>query len=351
MKAAVFYGVNDIRVEEYMTPTPKNGEVLIKVKACAICGTDLRIIRNGHRTVRPPAIIGHEISGVVDTLGKGVERFSVGDKVVVVTPVGCGKCKFCKNGYQNMCKLVSKDVHSLGYYCNGGFAEYMLIPEEAVKNENLIKFEGNSVSFEEVSLVEPLSCVINGQQFLNIEQGLTFAIFGCGVIGCLHAYLARYQGATKIIMIDNNQARIDLVEKLGLADVLIDSSAVNPVNEVILLTKNEGADIAIVACSSAQAQKLAFEITGIRGKISLFGGVPADERLITVDSNDIHYLEKSVFGAFASAHKQYHEALSLILEKKISLTPLIAVFSLEEFQKGLGLLNRGEVLKVVIKPN
>lgn len=350
MRAAVLHGINDVRIEDYKRPRLGKGEVLLKVEACAVCGTDLRIIRNGHKTVKPPAIIGHEVCGVVQEIGEGVSEFSIGNNVVVVTPVGCRNCKFCKSGYQNMCETVSKEVHSIGYYCNGGFSEYMLIPSEAVTNGNLIKFNPNGLPFEEISLVEPLSCVINGQRFLDIEPDETVAIFGCGSIGCLHASMARYLGA-KIIMIDNNQKRLDLVERLKIADHLINSADTDLRDEIAFLTGGEGVDVAITACSSSEAQKSAFEITGIRGRISLFGGVPADERLIFVDSNDIHYLEKSVFGAFASCHDQYHEALKLILGKKVSLGNFITVFSLEDFHKGTELINQGAIIKAVIKPN
>lgn len=352
MKAVLIYGINDIRIQEWETPIPKTGEILIKVKACAICGTDLRIIQNGHKAIKFPAIIGHEVAGVVEKIGDNVVGdFSIGDKVVVVTPVGCGKCKFCNAGYQNMCDWVSKSVHSLGYYCNGGFAEYMLIPSEAVRNGNLIKFVNNLISFEEISLVEPLSCIINGQQFLNIKRGEVVAIFGCGPIGCMHAYMARHSEASNIIMIEKNKKRIDLVKKLGIADVIINSSTHNVADEIMSLTENKGVDVAIAACSCADGQKSSFDITGIRGRISLFGGVPANERLITIDSNNVHYLEKSVFGAFASSHHHYKEALSLIVSKKIPIKKLIThVYPLEEFKKAIEIISSGEALKVVIKP-
>lgn len=354
MKAVVFYGIGDVRIEEVRDLIPQDREIVIEVKACAICGTDLRIIKNGHKTVKPPAILGHEIVGVIKEIGKNINTpLKKGDSVVVVTPVGCGKCRFCNRGYQNMCEWVSKSTHSIGYYCDGGFAQYMRIPSEAVRNGNLIPFDyDGSVSYEELSLVEPLSCVLNGQEFLHIQKGESVLIFGCGAIGCMHAYLARYWGAEFIIMVDINPSRIAMVKKLNIAEeILLWESAKTLKERIFFLTENKGVDNAIVACSSKEAQKLAFEVTGVRGRISLFSGLPYQKRILSIDANDIHYLEKSVFGAFASAHHHYQKALELILKRKVSLENLISeVLPLEDFKRGIEILNKGEGFKVIMKP-
>src|SRR5262249_8087187 len=136
MKALVFYGPNDFRLEERPKPAIGEGEVLLKVLANGICGTDLKIFMNGHRAVRPPMVTGHEIVGEVAE--SKASSANVGDKVVVVTPVGCMQCKYCKKGEQNLCPLVVKDVHSIGYYTDGGFAEFMRVPKEAVEQNVLI---------------------------------------------------------------------------------------------------------------------------------------------------------------------------------------------------------------------
>lgn len=351
MKAVIYYGINDVRFEEVKTPSPKCDEVLIQVKACAICGTDIRIIRQGHKTVKPPAIIGHEISGVIVEMGKDVQGCKIGDKVVVVTPVGCGNCRMCRGGHQNMCNLVSRDVHSLGYYCNGGFAEYMLIPGEAVGNGNLISYTAENVSFEEMSLVEPLSCVINGQQFLGINPDSTVAIFGGGPIGVMHVLMAHYYRAQKVIVIDNNKKRLEICHSKNIGDELIDVSKYNVYKSIMEMTNGMGVDVAIVACSSKEAQKQAMRITGIRGRISFFGGLPREDSQLLIDSNDIHYKEKSIFGAFASAHAQYHEALNLIVGEKIPIQKVIThICSLEDFWNGVKLITSGDALKVVVTP-
>lgn len=352
MLAAILYGIDDVRLEKREIPKADSGEVVIKVKACAICGTDLRIIKNGHKVVTPPAIIGHEVVGIVVDIGNGVSNLSRGDSVVVVTPVGCGECGFCKIGLQNMCDLVSKNTHSLGYYCDGGFAEFMKIPAEAVRNNNLLTFDyDGTVPYEAISLVEPFSCVINGQHFLNIQKGQTVSIFGCGAIGCMHAYLARSSGAYKIVMIDENEKRVQAVSRLGIADTVVLSKRGRIEDDLLALTKGSGFDNVIVACSSPNAAAQAFKVSGTRAKISLFAGIPAEKCWLEVDLNNIHYLEKSIYGAFASSHRQYQQALRMILRKTVNLENIITdVLPLEEFNTAVDKIKTGEVLKVVIKP-
>lgn len=356
MKAVRFHGINDMRFEEIPDLRPGPGEVVLKVLACAVCGTDRRILANGHKTVKPPAVIGHEIAGRVHALGAGAAeagRVKEGDHVVVVTPVGCGACRFCREGYQNMCHLVAKETHSIGYYCDGGFSEYMVVPAEAVANGNLIPYTPPpGISHAEISLTEPLSCCINGQSFMNIRPGDSVAIYGAGAIGCMHAVLARHAGASSILLLDVSQPRLDLVRPLGLADELIHGSGEAVVDRIMTLTGGKGVDHAICACSSAAVQQQAFQITGIRGRISLFAGVPPAQRQVLIDTNDIHYQEKSVFGAFASAHHQYREALELIVSGKVSMKKLVSLtVPLEGFHDGVAGVESGALIKVVVTPH
>lgn len=350
MKAIVYNGPGQVTVQEVPTPVAGAGEIVIKVQACAICGTDLRIISSGHRAVQAPRIIGHEICGTVHEIGAGVTQYRVGETVVAVTPVGCTQCRFCKADQQNMCAQVSQTVHSLGYYCDGGFAEYMRIPQEAVINNNLIKVPAH-LSFAEAALTEPLSCVLNGQDFLHITSGDRVVIFGVGPIGCMHALVAKASGAEKIIMVDVSDEKIALAQKIGAGDVYINATKDDVQSVVAQETDNQGADVAIVACSSHLAQQQALEITGIRGRISFFGGLSKDKPTIMFDSNNVHYAEKSVYGAFASAHPHYHAALELIAQGKIPANKLIThTFSLDRFNEAVELIHSQQTLKVVITP-
>lgn len=348
MKAALFIEPGRMDVVDTEKPKPSSGEILIRVKACAICGTDLKIYSHGHQFLKPPQIIGHEVSGVIEEIGDGVSGYEIGDRVFLVTPVGCGKCSQCIKAKPNLCI----DFKSLGYHFPGGFAEYMLIPSAAVVWRNVIKIPINStISFNEASLVEPLSCAINGQDYLDIRIGDTVAILGAGAIGCMHAELAKIQKAGKVILINSSSSsRMDLAKRFN-ADVFVTASETDPVKKVLEETSGTGADVVIVACAQGIAQEQAIEMCAILGRISLFGGLPKDKPTINFNSNTIHYKEISVFGAFASYHKQYIEALNLLAFKKIDGTKFIThTFPLEKIKEGIETAKKGEALKVIINP-
>lgn len=350
MKAIMYYGKGNYKLEEIITPDVKDGEILLKVKACSICGTDLKIINFGHNGVQPPAVIGHEIAGIIEKTGNKVKDYRPGDRVVVVTPVGCGKCAFCREGHQNMCFEVSQNFHSLGYYCNGGFAEYMLIPKEAVSNKNLIKIP-SKIDFDDAALVEPFSCVVNGQNYLSIQKNDLVVIFGSGPIGCMHAKLAQKKGAKKVIIVDVAESKLKLARRRNVGDIYLNSGKIDVVKRILKETDMRGANVVVVACASGAAQELSLKISGIKSRISFFGGLPKDNPIIKLDSNNLHYAEKSIFGSFASSHLEYHTALDLISDKNMNIKNLITHnFKLSEFGKALKVIEAGKALKVVINP-
>ncbi|MCD6232650.1 zinc-dependent dehydrogenase [Candidatus Aerophobetes bacterium] len=343
MKAAVYYGPGKIKIEERPLPEPAKGEVLLEVKACAICGTDVRIYSFGQKNVKPPHIIGHEISGIIKKIGGGVKGYKEGERVVLVTSVGCGRCEFCLQGRPNICP----EVKAIGYFYSGGFTEYMIVPEEAVSKGNILKIPEN-LSFIEASLTEPLSCCINGQEYLNISMADTVVVIGAGPIGCLHAQLAKVSGATKVILIDLSEERLKLAQRIEV-DTYINASREKPVKRVLEETNGKGAEVIITACPSPQAQEEALLMSKIRGRISFFGGLPHEHSHISFDSNIIHYKEISVYGAFASSHLQFKKALSLLASKKIEAKRFIThKFSLKEIEKGMNMVKEGKTLKAVI---
>ncbi|MGB9681850.1 MAG: zinc-dependent dehydrogenase [bacterium] len=345
MKAQVFYGPQDMRLEEVPTPTPKEGELLLKVESCAICGTDVRIYYSGHHNVKPPQIIGHEISAVVAEIGDGVEGYSVGDRVTVVTEVGCGKCKYCLSGRVNLCT----NFRAIGYNFPGGYAEYMVLPQEAVRQGNAIKIP-QGTDLDEVTLIEPLSCVLNGQEYLDIGFTDTVVVIGSGPIGCMHTAVARARGANKIILADIQAKRLEMAKPFG-ADLFVDSSQEDLVKIVKAETDGLGADVIIIAAPSGSAQEQAFQMIAKRGRISFFGGLPGDRPNITLNSNIVHYNEVSIYGAYASRHFQYYEAAKLLSSKRVDLGKLIThKLPLEDLVKGIELVRQGEALKVVVKP-
>jgi L-iditol 2-dehydrogenase len=343
VKAAVFLGPGNIEVQEVPEPQVGPGEVLVKVAACAICGTDVRIYQFGHPHVTPPQITGHEIAGEIVAVGEGVEGYRVKDKVAVVTVISCGRCRFCRRGLQNLCP----EQKYIGYDYPGGFAEFMKMPREGVVRGNLLVLP-QDMDLLEASLVEPLSCVINGQSYLHIGLGETVLIIGAGPIGCMHVAMAKNHGAGKIILADISDERLKLAQRIQ-ADVYINPQKENLKERVLALTEGLGADVVIVAASSGSAQEEALELVAPRGRISLFGGLPKDKPTITFNSNIVHYREVGVFGVFASHASQYEEAARLIHAKRVPVRDLVThVLPLEDVVEGIELVKSGKALKAVI---
>lgn len=346
MKAAIFNGPEKIEIRKWEKPICSEEEILIKVNYCAICGTDVRTFFYGHKKVIPPAIIGHEITGEVVEIGRNVKtELKIGQQITPVTSIGCGMCNLCRKGFFNLCP----DTKALGYFYPGGFAEYMIIPEQAVKQNAYVLLPEN-VSALEGSLIEPLSCVINAQNYLKIQKYDNIVIYGGGPIGFMHAVLAGASGAENVIMIDPAFDRLKRFGSLFGNLILLDPNSENTVEKVKEITNNFGADVVITACPAKQAQLEAFSIVAPRGRISFFGGLPKDDSIISIDANIIHYHEVSVFGAFASNKADYQQAADLISNKKIDPSKFITdVIPLEKLEEGIRLVKNGSVLKIVVK--
>jgi len=343
MKAAIYLGPGKIEVKEVPTPKPKEGEILLKINTCAVCGTDVRIYYHGQANVKPPHIIGHEIAGTIEELGKGVQGFRKSEKVTSVTCVGCQKCKFCAQHLYNLCDTP----RYLGYFYPGAFAEYMIIPKEAVDGGNIVKAP-EKLSFPEISLVEPLSCVINGQDFLKVKKGDFAVVFGAGPIGCMHAEIARAAGASTVVLFDVSDSRLELAKRFA-GITLLNSSKIDPVKKVMEMTGNCGADVIVVACGVNAVQEQAVAIAAKRARISMFAGLPKDNPYIKFDSNLIHYKEISVFGAFASNKEQYERALKLIASGKIDAKKFITnSFPLKDIVTAFETTKKGAGLKTVV---
>ncbi len=344
MKAAIFYGPKDLRIEEKDIPIIKRDEVLIKVKYCAICGTDVRIYFNGQANVIPPRIIGHEISGVIEEVGDNVEGYKKDDKVLLAPMIACGKCEYCLNGHSNMCENQS----IIGYEIDGGFAEYIKVPSSAVNAGNIIKLHENA-NLLNSSIAEPLSCVINGHKYLNVELGDTVLIIGAGPIGAMHATLSKAKGAAKIILADIQKDRLELATQCG-ANYIIDSSKENLLERVSEITDGKGVDIAITACSAPLAQSQAIGATRKCGKVSLFAGLPKDKSINSINTNRAHYNEISIFGAFGSTIPQHIIAKELLNNNIVNADKLITdIVPLDNIIDGIKKTKSGKGIKTVVK--
>ena len=343
MKAAVFEGIENIVLREMEVPECEDDGILVKVEACGICGSDLRNYHTGLRDNIQNQIMGHEIAGRVIESGKKVKRFKEGDRVAIAPDVSCGECYYCKRGWVNLCV----NHRMIGTHWPGGFAQYIYLSRE-ILDHGIIHPIPENISYEEATLSEPASSVIASQGNSDISLGDTVVIIGDGPIGCLHLEVARARGASTIIMI--GLTRLEIARTFQ-PDYLIDAASQNPVQEVLKITSDLGADVAIIANPVAETQEQGVEMVRKRGKIIIFGGVSKLNPMTTLNSNLIHYNELSIAGSFSYPPVAHEMALKLISEGKIEAKRFISkVISLEEINEGFSYAEQGKALKVIVKP-
>ncbi len=348
MKAALYYGIRDIRLEEVPTPQVNDREVLIKCRATAICGTDLRIYNHGHSKISAEikVILGHELAGDVVDVGDKVTGIKKGMRVFVAPNIGCGKCCQCLKGFYHLCN----DYEAIGLPLAGGFAEYVRIPERAVQQGVILEIP-QTLSYEEAAISEPMACVYNGFKRCPVEPGDTVLIFGAGPVGIMHIMMTKACGASKIILSEISDERLKKAESFG-ADVLINPQTQDVEKIVSEETNGKGANLIITACPSAEVQKIALHLASLHGKINFFGGLPKGEANINLNTNLIHYKELTITGSHGSNTYHCRKALDLQASGKINLKPLITnKFPLSQIRHAFELALAGQGLKTIIYPH
>lgn len=346
MLAYVYEENNKLLLKDIPSPKKRPNNCIIKVRASSICGTDLRTYRFGSNKIIPPRVIGHEVVGEVIYVGEEIKDLSVGERVQIVPAIGCGECRLCLKGHTNLCN----ELKTVGFQFDGAFEEYMEIPYGLLKQGNFNKID-DCVSDEEAVLAEPIACVINSHEFLNINGESTVVIFGCGFIGSMHIELARLEGAPKIVVVEVNEARIEKCKQYNPDIKIINPKKDNLFDSIMAITDGYGADVTIVACSVGSAQGDAMKITGKLGRISLFGGLPDNHSTGFIDSNIIHYKEVSVYGAHASTVKQNRLALEYIKEGRLNVKNYTHdIFKLSDIDRAFEALKNEEIVKAIIKP-
>ena len=345
MKAAIYQGIDDITVKEVETPCVDDESILVRVKACAVCGSDIRIFHHGNSRVIPPQIIGHELSGVIKGVGKNVKAFSVGERIAVGADVPCGECVFCKAGIGNNCQIN----YAMGYQFAGGFAEYVLLNRTVVSYGPITKIPDH-VSYDEAALAEPLGCVINALTLSGVNLGDTFALIGAGPIGLMLMQAAKMMGVCKVIAIELVKERLEIAKKFG-ADVCICPADENAVERVLEETGGLGADIVYTANSVPTTQADALKMAKNRGRVCFFGGLAKDRSNVTLDTNMIHYKELYVHGAHGSMPTHHAKAVNLISSGKIDIKKFIShKLPLEEIREAFRIAESYEGLRVVMNP-
>ena len=345
MRAAVIHARGDLRLQELPVPDVPAGSLRVRVKACAICGTDLRIYRKGDYRAQYPVVAGHEIAGIVEAVASGVHGVREGDRVCVAPGHGCGECRMCRLGYPNVCLTP---FPSLGYRVNGGFEELFAVPENIFRL-GFVNPIPDGLSFEQASLSEIIACCINAQRNVAVREGDTVLVLGSGPAGIIHTQLARLAGAAKVILSQRSRTRLELATSRFFVDRAVASSEEDLEQVVRAETGGEGADVVFVCAPSAEAQEMALRLAAPRGRVNLFGGLPKGESTIRVDANVVHYKELFVSGASSSLPEGNREALRLLSRRAIDPDKLIThVFEFERIVAAFDVAESKSGIKVVV---
>jgi L-iditol 2-dehydrogenase len=320
MLAATYQQGGEFAVRQIPAPDIHRDSLLLRVRAASICGTDVKIIRNGHRKLADGQriVLGHEFIGVLERVGADVTGYRVGQRVGVVPNAGCGHCDACIRGQANYCPQYT----AFGIDRDGGHAALVEIPGRFVAQGNVVPLP-DAVADREASLLEPFSCVVNGIRVSRIELGDTVVIFGAGPIGLMHLMLARISGAARVIMVDPLADRLGRARELG-CDVTIDPAQDDVEQRIRRETEGRGADVIITACPVAEVQSQAVGLLAPYGRLCLFGALPRGSSAVPLDSNAIHYGNFLVTGSTGGSALDYRIALRLLAGKRVDLTAVIS---------------------------
>ena len=323
MKTACLTGKESIVIHDTPVPEIDSGDVLLQVKSAFVCGTDVRFYLNGKPGVdeEHPRVLGHEFAGIIHSIGDRVNGYSPGMAVAVAPNFGCGICDLCVSGHSEMCKKSE----ALGVSLDGGFAEYVRIPEAAVRQGNLALIP-DGVSFSEAALAEPLSCVYNAYEKIGIYPGDTVVVIGSGPIGIMHSMIALMAGAANVFISDVSEQRMDLACSI---DARIQKLPAGATQLAVLKEKTKGklANLVITAASVGAIQERAFSLAGQNGRVMFFGGLPSGKSVVQLDTNEIHYKQLLVAGTTRQSLRQYRTCLDLIGNGAMDIRKIITAES------------------------
>jgi L-iditol 2-dehydrogenase len=344
MQALVYHGPNDLRVEDRPPPEPGPGEAVLRVGACGVCGTDLRIAAGGHRDYPPGTvrIPGHEVAGSILRVGDGVD-LKEGQPAFVAPNIGCGRCAQCRAGRVNLCVRPE----AVGISMDGGLADELLIPASLVSQGNVLPVP-ETADLRAVALAEPLACVLRGSEACEIGAGDLVVIIGAGPVGLMHLLVARLADPGAVIVSQRSEERRRLALEYGADEAVGPDDLVAAVMDV---SGGRGANVVIVAAPAPEAQRQALEIAAPAGRINFFGGLPRGRSTVELDTNLIHYKELVVTGTTANTTEDCRRALELVLGGSIDTAALISrSYRLAQADEALAAAGSGEALKVVIEP-
>ncbi len=340
MRVAMYYNNKDIKVEEMAVPKIGPGEVLLKILACGVCGSD---VMEWYRINKAPLVLGHEATGVITQIGEGVKRFKEGDRVFVSHHVPCNTCRYCLGGNHTVC-----DTLRTTNFEPGGFAEYIRVPE--INVDRGVFPLPDDISFEEGTLIEPLACVIRGHRLAKMEPGQTVVVLGSGISGLLQIMLARSTGAGIIIATDINTHRLDFAEKVG-ADFVVPANEDVPA-QILKINNNRLADRVIASTGALPALKTALRSVDRAGTVLFFA--PTDPGIdLPVSFNDLWRNCINLMPTYGAAPIDIQVAIDLIASRRISVREMIT-HRLGLAETGIGfqlVTDAKESVKVVIEPH
>ena len=344
MNAAVLEDVGRLRLRRVRRPEPGPGEVVLKIEANTICGTDLRIVAGAKTAgVRPGVILGHEFAGRVAAVGDGVAGVPVGAQATCSIVVGCLRCAACQSGREHLCE----NLILFGYELDGGLAEYLLVPRVAMEHGNLVVVE-RELPATTLALAEPVSCCLNGARQVAVAPGETVVVLGAGPIGLLHIALARLAGAT--IFATGRPGRLEAALSLGATEAF-DLTGDALTREIMQRTGGRGADVVIVAVGDLSLVNQALELAAFGGRVNYFAGFPKGSAA-TMDPNLIHYRELLVSGGSNARRADVARAVGLLSSGALDVGSMVThQFPLSELDEAMAAVRQRRGLKVAVVPD
>jgi len=342
VKAAVIQGKGVVMVEDVPQPKIGSDELLVRMRACGICGTDLEKLHGEHIT---PPVLGHEVAGIVEEVGKDVLDINTGDRVAVHHHISCGNCTLCKNGFETLCDAFPKsNLHPCG------LAEYFRVPATLVDGGTVYKLP-NSLSLEEGSMIEPTACCVRALRRINVTHGHSAVVYGVGPVGLTHIQLLKCFGITPVYAVDVIKSRRKFAEKLG-AERTFDPTTDDVPNEVSRLTGRLGVDYAIIATANVKALEQGFRTVGKGGTVLLFGA-PARGALASFDLSNLFLREVKFMSSYSTSETEMGIAMNLIERKRIDPSILISHrFPLSQTIEALNVADKGaDAVKVIVENN
>ena len=353
MLGAWFTGEH-LELRETPRPPCPAGGLVVKVASCAVCGTDVKILRKAdvkleggkQRQMPLPRVLGHEFSAAVAEVGAAVTGFAVGERVVVAPTVPCGRCHYCLGGNGEMCETLKV----VAYDWDGGFSEYMRVEPEVLAAGCVVRIP-DGVDDDPASLAVPISCALNCLELSPVKPGGTVGIVGSGPLGVIFSDLVRWKGASTVIIAEKSPEQIETASRICGADFFINNSEQDLKARVLELTGGRGVDLLIIACSSVEAQSVALDVVAKRGWVNLFAGLPRNNSIVSWDTNLVHYKECSVTGTHGSRPEHVRQALDLMASGVIRPERYITNrFPLSQIDRAMATAMSPGRLKIVVKP-